>query len=56
MKKIEIDWVTIRTAKTIKVDGKVYPRNQHNLNVAKEYDETLNELVLDKLVDFCLEL
>lgn len=56
MKDIQIEWVTIRTAKTIKVDGKVYPRNQRNLDVAREYDLTQDESVLNRLVDFSLDL
>lgn len=55
-KDIQITWVTIRVPETIKVDGITYPRHQRNLDVVAEYEATKDETVLDKLVNFSLDL
>lgn len=55
-KDIQIEYVTVRTPKTIVVDGVKYPRTQWNLNVVAEYEKTGDETVLDKLKDFALDI
>lgn len=54
MKDIDIKYKLIRVPETITVDGTTYPRNQHNLTVVSEYEETQDENVLDNLVNFSI--
>jgi hypothetical protein len=55
-KVIDIEYVLIRVPKTITVDGFTYPRNQRNLDVVAEYEKTQDESVLDRLVNFSLDI
>jgi hypothetical protein len=55
-KQIDINHTFVKIPVRITVDGVTYPRNQHNINVVKEYWETGDEAVLDKLVDFSIVL
>lgn len=48
-KNINITGELIRIPKKIVVDGKNYPRTQHNINVVTEYWKTDDEKVLDRL-------
>lgn len=54
--KIEIEYKTIKVPTVIKVDGIIYPNHQRNWDIIKEYNETKDESVLKKLVDFSLDL
>lgn len=54
-KNVQIEYVTVRTPKIIKVDNVTYPRNQRNLDVVGEYVRTGDDTVLDKLVNFSIE-
>lgn len=55
-KEIQIDYKHYRLPSKIVVDGVEYPKNQHNFNVIAEYNETEDEKVLDKLVNFSFEI
>lgn len=48
-KAIGITYKIIRVPEHIEVDGVVYPRTRHNLEVVQEYVDTDDENVLDKL-------
>lgn len=54
MKKVEIEYVLVRTPKCIVVDGKEYPNTQRNHDIVAEYNKTLDDTVLDKLSDIVL--
>ena len=54
-KDIQISDVLVRTPNVIQVDGVIYPRNQYNVNVVREYWETDDEAVLDKLTTVSLD-
>lgn len=54
MKKVEIKYKTITIPDEIKIDGKIYPNHQQNWKVIKEYEETKDESVLDRLIDVSL--
>lgn len=53
-KDIQIDYKHYRLPSKIVVDGVEYPNNQRNWDVIAEYNETKDEKVLDKLVNFSL--
>lgn len=55
-KDIQIEYMTVRTPKSIVVDGVRYPRTQWNLDVIAEYEQTGDEATLDKLNDFSLDI
>lgn len=55
MKDIKISDVMVRTPNVIQVDGIIYPRTVHNVKVVREYWETNDERVLDKLSEIVLE-
>ena len=55
-RNVNIKWELVRVPVNIIVDDILYPRTAHNVNIAKVYDKTKDELILDKLVDFSLAL
>ena len=55
MKDVKIKYITIKVPEEIKVDGKIYPNHQQNWNVIKEYEETKDDAILDRLIDVSLE-
>ena len=48
-KDIQISEVMVRMPNVIQVDGVIYPRTQFNVNIVRQYWETNDESVLDKL-------
>ena len=54
-KDIQIEYKQYRLPFKIVIDGVEYPNNQRNWDVIAEYNETKDEAVLDKLVNFSLE-
>lgn len=55
-KEVNIEYVDVKAVSRIEVDGKNYPIHGRNLDVVREYRDTGDESVLDKLVDFSLDL
>lgn len=55
MKKINIEKRTIEVPVKIEVDGKSYPIHQWNIDVVRKYEQTKDEVELDRLKDFSLQ-
>jgi len=55
MNKLEIKYRTIKVPKEIKIDDKIYPTTKHNYNIVKNYEETKDKSVLDKLSEVVLD-
>ena len=53
-KKIDIDHTLIKMPVRITIDDEDYPLTQWNVSVVREYWETNDESVLEKLKDFTL--
>ena len=53
-KDIQIEYKQYKLPFKIVVDGVEYPNNQRNWDVIAEYNETKDETVLDKLVNFSI--
>lgn len=53
-KDINIEYKQYSLPFKIVVDGVEYPNNQRNWDVIAEYNETKDESVLDKLVNFSI--
>ncbi len=53
-KDIQIEYKQYKLPFKIVIDGVEYPNNQRNWDVIAEYNETKDEEVLDKLVNFSI--
>lgn len=53
-KQIDINHTYVKVPIRITVDGVTYPRHQRNIEIVKEYWETGDESVLDKLTEASL--
>lgn len=53
---IDINHTYVKTPVRITVGGKTYPNTKWNHDVVREYWDTLDPKVLDKLKDFALDL
>lgn len=54
-KQVNITYVLVKMPDHIEVDGVTYPRTQRNVDVVREYWETNDDSVLDRLSNIVLE-
>lgn len=54
-KNIQISEVMVRMPNVIQVDGIIYPRTSMNIKIVKEYWETGEESILDRLSKVVLD-
>lgn len=55
-KTVNISYIIVKMPDKIEVDGVLYPRTQWNVNVVREYWDTGDEKILDKLSNVVLDL
>lgn len=53
---VYINWDLVKVPTEIKVDGTTYPINNYNIKVVKEYWDTYDRTVLNKLTTISLAI